>query len=267
MFQITEVVKNLLIINVLTFLASIVLTQSGILNTQDMLALHYPTSPSFRPYQIATYFFMHANFLHLLFNMIALVFFGNQLEVLWGAKRFLFYYIFCAMGALVLHLLFNYVELHPLQVALDNFRDTPSLDNFWAFFNQTNLTQIPENAKIFKEMSNQIREGNPQVIAQVYSEMVSVFGAKSNTAMLGASGAVFGILLAFGIKFPESSIFLLFIPIPIKAKYFVPVLMIGELYLGVNQFSWDNIAHFAHLGGAIFGILLILYWEKFGSRF
>lgn len=267
MFQITDVVKNLLIINILTFLASIVLTQSGILNTQDMLALHYPTSPDFRPFQIATYFFMHADFMHLFFNMFVLVMFGPKLEVLWGAKRFLFYYFFCAIGALVLHLFIHYLELQPLQNALAAYQANPSLDNFWSFFNKTGLTDIPQNGEIFKTLSNGIQEGDKGAITQAYSEMVDIVAAKSNSAMLGASGAVFGILLAFGLKFPEFSLYLLFIPIPIKAKYFVPLLMIVELYLGVNHFSWDNIAHFAHLGGALFGILLILYWEKFGSRF
>ncbi len=267
MFQITDVVKNLLIINILTFLASAVLTQSGLLDTQDMLALHYPTSPDFRPYQIATYFFMHANFMHLFFNMIVLFMFGPQLEILWGPKRFLFYYFFCAIGALVLHLFIHYLDLNPLQEAMGAFKTNPNLDNFWSFFNQTHLTDLPENAKAFKELSNLVREGDPQGIALVYKEMSEIVGAKGNSVMLGASGAIFGILLAFGLKFPEYTLFLLFLPIPIKAKYFVPILMIIELYLGVTQFAWDNIAHFAHLGGALFGILLILYWEKFGSRF
>lgn len=260
MLRITEVVKHLLIINVLLFLASKVFNL-------DILILRFPGSENFYPFQIATHFFMHANFMHIAFNMFALWMFGSALETLWGPKRFLFFYFACALGAAALHTGVVYWDISGVYDAMETFKNNPNYNTFWAFFNDTNLPKIEGNKEVFRMLSNGVREGDAGIIAQSYHHMQEHFETVKNAGMLGASGAVFGLLLAFGMKFPNTELMLIFFPVPIKAKYFIPVLMVIELFLGVNQFSWDNIAHFAHLGGAITGFFLILYWQRFGSRF
>lgn len=266
MFKLTGVVKHLLIINVLMFLASMVM--ENMTNT-NILALYFPTSEKFLPLQIVTHFFMHANFMHLFFNMFALVMFGSALEALWGPKRFLFYYFFCAFGAAIIHTLYMYYDISSLQTAIEVFKAQPSYDTFWAFFNDVPFKMLnPEYKDAVDELSKYIlKSTDPNVVSQSAYLMQQYVDLQINIPIVGASGAVYGLLLAFGMQFPNAELMLIFLPIPIKAKYFIPFLMIAELYLGVNQFSWDNIAHFAHLGGAISGILLILYWRKFGSNY
>ena len=199
MLRITQVVKHLLIINVvLYFIARLIFPALG-----NYLALYYPALPEFQPYQIVTHMFMHGGTTHLFFNMFALFMFGPPLESLWGAKRFLFYYFFTGFGALALYLFVNYLEIK--------------------------------------------------------------YTGGSPGAVWGASGAIFGLLIGFGLNFPNQELRLIFPPIPMKAKYFVAFYAALELFLGLGNFN-TGIAHFAHLGGALFGLLLILYWRKHGSR-
>lgn len=261
MLRVTDVVKNLLIINILMFVVSL------IMGNIDTLALHYPASEKFMPFQIATHFFMHAGIGHLFFNMFALFMFGSALEALWGPKKFLYFYFFSAFGAAALHTAYSYYDINQMREMIDVFRTNPSYDTFWAFFNETSLPKIAQNKDVFDEMSKGIRAGDSSVINEAIQEMEKQVKRMEDIPVVGASGAVYGLLLAFGMAFPNAELMLIFLPIPIKAKYFIPVLMLVELFLGVNQFSWDNIAHFAHLGGAISGFLLIMYWRKFGSRF
>jgi len=261
MFRITGVVKHLLIINVLFFVAS------KIFDTH-YLALYYFESDNFMPFQIVTHFFMHANLAHIFFNMFALVMFGSALEALWGPKRFLFFYIFCAIGAALLHTFVNYIELAPLKDALQIFQQDPSYQTFWNFFNKVNFKFFNTG---FEQQVNALGEyvktGGREASLQASNFMQQVYTLKiDSSAVVGASGAIFGLLLAFGMKFPSTKLMLIFFPVPIKAKYFIPLMMVLELYLGVNNFSWDRIAHFAHLGGALFGFLLILYWRKFDPK-
>ena len=207
MNRVTDVVRHLLIINVLVFFGSYLLDEIGI--NRLMLAVFYPSPETdfFRPYQLVTHMFMHANINHLFFNMLGLFFFGPPLEALWGSKRFLFYYFFTGFGALFLHLLFMYVELNYLGVSKQ------------------------------------------------------ILGAP----MLGASGAIFGLLAGYATNFPNNVISLIFPPISMKAKYFVLIYGGIELFLGLGRFN-TGIAHFAHLGGAVFGFLLIQYWLRYGTR-
>lgn len=229
---ITDVVKHLLIINVLMFLAGFVVDTS-------FLSLYYPGSDMFQPFQLVSHFFMHANLPHIFFNMFALVMFGNSLEMVWGPKRFLFYYLFCAFGAAALHQLINYLEISNLVAQLS-----------------------PEAISLVKNQGRELL-----LSGRNYADPnMASLNLQYNIPVVGASGAIFGLLLAFGMLFPNQELMLIFLPVPIKAKYFIPMLMIVELFLGVQQFSWDNIAHFAHLGGALFGFLLILYWRSRGER-
>jgi membrane associated rhomboid family serine protease len=264
MLRITEVVKHLLIINVLIFLADQIV---GL----DHFALFYPTSPNFQPYQIVTHFFMHGNLMHLFFNMFALVMFGSALEQLWGPKRFLFFYIFCALGGAVLHTLANYYQINALENAVSLYQAAPSHEAYFNFFNEhENLKKIFTDfgREQYRETALALKDGvdgAAQASALFIQQIADVYGQGiASVPVVGASGAIFGLLLGFGMLFPNMELMLLFFPVPIKAKYFIPIMMGIELFLGVNQFSWDNIAHFAHLGGALFGFLLIWFWQKTG---
>lgn len=191
MFNMTGVVKNLLIINVAVFVLTFFISP----NLLNRFALFYPALPQFQPYQLVSHFFTHGGLGHIFFNMFGLVIFGSPLESLWGPKRFLIFYFVSALGAILLH------------------------------------------------------------FAMIY------FGVIYPYPVVGASGALYGLLVAFGMKFPNTELMLLFLPIPIKAKYFIPALILIDLFLGIANVSGDPIAHFAHLGGALFGFLLVLYWS------
>ncbi len=228
------VVKNLLIINGLFFLATYTLGSSFRIDLNSILGLHYPLSESFSPYQMVSYMFMHGGFGHLFFNMFALWMFGNALENVWGPKRFLSYYMVTGIGAAVVQIIVTYIRIRAIESQLD-----------------------------------------PMVVQRVYEEGAEILGrnmnysdpllgklnAMINSTTVGASGAVFGILLAFGMLFPNSVIYLYF-AIPIKAKWFVIIYGAIELYAGIANNPTDNVAHFAHLGGMIFGFFLIKYWKR-----
>lgn len=262
MFRITDVVKHLLFINILMFLAS------ELFGLTDLLALHYPASDKFQPFQIATHFFMHGGFAHIFFNMFALVMFGSALEIRWGPKRFLLFYFLCAIGAAVLHTLYTYYDLSQMQEAIDSFRQNPTYDTYWAFFNDVPLDNLnPEYRNEVRNVSQALKDNSQAVVSQAASLMNEWLGFKMDIPVVGASGAIYGLLLAFGMYFPNAELMLIFLPIPIKAKYFIPVLMLIELFLGFNQYAWDNIAHFAHLGGALTGLLIILYWRKIKGEY
>lgn len=218
---IPPVIKNLVIINALVFFAEQIFGEATIFN---LFALHDIRSELFRPHQIITHLFLHGGWAHLLFNMLALWMFGSILENLWGAKRFLIFYVLCGLGAAFLHLGVLYIEL------ADTFRA----------LQQTSPAMI----------------GNEN-----YQNIV----AAANQATVGASGAVFGCLAAFGYLFPNSLIYVYFF-IPVKAKWFVIIYAGLELWLGVNNSAGDNVAHWAHLGGALVGFLLVLYWNKRNRR-
>lgn len=210
------VVKNLLIINVLMYLATITLERFGI-DLTNILGLHFFMASDFRIYQFVTYMFMHANFTHLFFNMFALWMFGNTLENLWGSQRFLLYYMVCGLGAGLCQELVQYIEY---------------------------TTTLAEYATV--------NTGSQIIPMADYLNMMNT---------VGASGAIYGLLLAFGMMFPDSRIYLYFL-VPIKAKWFVIGYAVIELLSGLG--GHDNVAHFAHLGGMLFGLILILYWKKHG---
>jgi membrane associated rhomboid family serine protease len=223
--ELPEIVKNLLILNGLFFLATVSLNNLGI-DLVKILGLHQFQSPDFRPHQLITHLFMHGNFTHLFFNMFALWMFGKILENVWGSKRFLIYYMITGIGAASIHLLISQYQI----ISISN--------------------QIPE-------MVNLAIEGryNPSIpISKKLTQLII-------TPTVGASGAVFGLLLAFGMLFPNALLYLYF-AIPIKAKYFVIGYGLIELYAGISNNPADNVAHFAHLGGMIFGFFLIKYWKN-----
>lgn len=219
--RIPTVTKNIIIINILFWVASIVLPKLGV-NMVSLFGLHFPGAKDFYAFQIFTYMFMHdtSSISHLFFNMFAVFMFGRILENLWGPKRFLFYYIVTGIGAGLIQELVWFFELKDV------------------LFASQSLVDIGQISPIAKD--------------QFLNYFVTV----------GASGAVFGILLAFGMLFPNIPLYLMFIPVPIKAKYFVVFYGLAELFMGVSNYGGDNVAHFAHLGGMLFGYFLIKYWKK-----
>jgi len=236
--ELPEIIKNLLIINGLLFLATISLESYGIDLTQ-LLGLHQFQSEDFMPHQLITHFFMHGNFTHLFFNMFALWMFGKILENVWGAKRFLIYYMITALGAAALHLGVSQYEIMSLQSQIN-----------------------PSDLNILLENGRSVIESNKYYTNPFMQKLDLLI----NTPTVGASGAVFGILLAFGMLFPNTLLYIYF-AIPIKAKYFVMIYGALELYSGLSNNPADNVAHFAHLGGMLFGYLLLKYWQKNNTQF
>lgn len=230
------VVKNLLIINVVMFLGLILFERLFNANLNARLGLFYFQSPYFGPWQIVTHMFMHGGITHIFFNMWALWIFGKTLESVWGSQRFLIYYLVTGIGAALFHMLIIYIQIGPDVAAL---KAAYSVDRI--------------NPRLLNEI---LKPGNP------FYEL----GRDLRTPTVGASGAVYGVLLAFGMLFPNTPLFIIPIPFPIKAKWLVIGFGALELFLGVTQ-TGDNIAHFAHLGGMIFGFILIRYWNKFTRSF
>lgn len=257
------VVKNLIIINVLMLLVVYVMDKIGP-DLTNTLGMHYPGSDKFRFYQIITHMFMHANFVHLLFNMFALWMFGRILENVWGPKRFLVYYFVTGLGAIALHTFVNYLEVSSMQHAIAAFSNTPApeiLDKFVDKHLQNPSTQLLDFiTNWYDEPSNGAFATEGEKI------MEQILKINMDMPTVGASGAVYGVLLAFGMLFPNTQLMLLFPPIPIKAKYFVMGYGAIELYLGLTN-SGGSIAHFAHLGGMLFGFFLIRYWNKTTKSF
>jgi len=268
------VVKNLLIINGLFFLAALGFGAAFKFDLNNVLGLHYIGAEDFSPYQYVTYMFMHStqNFSHILFNMFALWMFGNALENVWGSKRFLTYYIITGLGAGIVYTFWIHFQLAPTLHQIDLFLNNPSIPAFVEFRNsdffQIGSYDIQNNFNAFASEYNRLIANNPTQALQEsirFMEQYRVDFLNAHT-VIGASGAVFGILLAFGMLFPNSIIYLYF-AIPIKAKWFVILYGAFELYSGISNNPNDNVAHFAHLGGMVFGFLLITYWKKKGRLY
>ncbi len=242
------VVKNLLIINALFFLAMKAIMLQGY-DISVPLGLHYFKSPDFKIYQIVTYMFMHGSFLHIFSNMFGLWMFGYSLENYWGSKRFLIFYMICGLGAGLTQEISQYIYFHHIEGLIDTYSKMPSEADF-QYLNTKYFSAIPDLSNANITLSN-----SADYLMSKLSVLMSV-------PTVGASGAIFGILLAFGVIFPDTLLFLLFLPIPIKAKYFVFFYAAFELYSGIANHSGDDVAHFAHLGGLFFGIIMVLYWKR-----
>jgi len=236
--NIPPVVKNLIIINVLMLLATYIVSMRGV-DLNSVLGLHFFLSPAFRPYQLVTHMFMHGGITHLFFNMFALWMFGRILENVWGPKRFFIYYFVTGLGAAVLHLFVNFLEFQSLVSKMSPEQVDMVMQQGVSFWQQGKNFTDP---------------------------LMGQLNLLMNIPTVGASGAVYGVLLGFGVLFPNTQLMLLFPPIPIKAKYFVIGYGVLELFLGLSH-PGSNVAHFAHLGGMLFGYLLIRYWNKNSSHF
>ena len=237
MARITETVKHLLIINGIFFLGTSLYGNF----LYNLFALHYYENPLFQIWQPLTHMFLHGNFSHILFNMIGLWMFGSPLEQLWGKNKFIFFYISSGLGAAALQLLYSSYDFNSIFEVLIN--------------NGFNSDEIINTIKTNRYNTNWL--------SYISEKQLSHLNESFNLSMVGASGALYGIIVAFAFLFPNVSLFLIFIPIPIKAKYFVPILIAVDLFFGVsNSFSIGPIAHFAHVGGALTGLAMMLYWKK-----
>jgi membrane associated rhomboid family serine protease len=254
------VVKNLLIINILFFLATISLRRYG-LDLEKMFGLYFFKSPHFQPYQFVTYMFMHADIGHIFFNLFALWMFGYLMENYWGSKRFLIFYVFCGLGAAFTQTFIQGIDYYSIQSATNVYIKSPSPAAFASFVNShfsqysdqiisfiNNWKQHPGDQNLLNQSMEYVRQLNGLYIADLHPT-------------IGASGAIYGVLLAFGMTFPNMMIYISFL-IPIKAKWAVIGFIALELFSGIRSNPSDNVAHFAHLGGMLFGLLLILYWRK-----
>ena len=231
--NIPPVVKNLLIINVIFYIATLMF--GGPMMTQ-VLGVHYFDSPDFRIWQVITYMFMHdySSLFHILFNMFALYTFGSSIEFIMGSKRFLNFYLITGLGALALQLLVQSFEVYSITGSAVN------------------------DGNFMVDSLKRTISFNPDLVSK---DQASTLLGIYLTPMVGASGAIFGLLIAFGMLFPNAELFIMFIPVPVKAKYIIPIYVLLELFLGVKQFSGDSVAHFAHLGGALFGFSLVKMWH------
>jgi membrane associated rhomboid family serine protease len=237
MNRLTDAIKHLIIINVIVFVAPQLLQ----LDFTNILALHFPKNENFGLWQYVTHMFMHGSFGHILFNMYGLWAFGTPLEQIWGKKKFIFFYFSAGIGAGLIYTLVNYYQFNGIYEIFIN-----------AGLNNSEIISILEVGS-----TSDSRLGG--VLSQ---EQFNKIWSLYHTPAVGASGAVYGVLVAFGLYFKDAKLALIFLPIPIAAKYFIPIMILGDLFFGMTKYSVGNIAHFAHIGGALIGLIIALYWKK-----
>lgn len=237
--HIPPVVKNLLIINVLFFAAKFVMKNTGV-DLDYILGAFYFDSQFFKVWQLISYMFMHGDFMHIFFNMFALFMFGGVIESRWGTKRFINFYLITGLGAVALQMGVQAYEVYQITGSIAHNPVTVDL--------AANMAQV----KI------------PGISEEARNTLIGIYGFP----MVGASGAIFGLLVAFGMLYPNTEMYIMFIPIPVKAKFIIPVYILMELSLGVARVPGDSVAHYAHLGGALLGFILVKLWkDKDNNRF
>jgi membrane associated rhomboid family serine protease len=260
------VIKNLMIINGLVWLVQLTLANRFDYDLSHMFGLHYWGSELFRPYQFITHLFLHdpKSPTHVLFNMFTLWMFGATLENLWGPKRFLIFYLVCGLGAALCHMgVLTYENINLTKYA-QAFLNDPSYTNFARLDNKFDIGN--SSSLSMESLKAALQMNNPQAVDLAVAYVRDYVVDYRNTATIGASGAVYGILFAFGYLFPNAYLYLYFL-FPVKAKYVVAFLILAELWSGIQNSAGDNVAHFAHLGGALFAYLLLRGWNKRRSNF
>lgn len=228
--RIAPITKNLLILNVLFFAAKYVFAATQTVNLDILLGAFYPLSDNFKSHQVLSHMFMHGDFMHFFFNMFALYMFGSNVEQILGDKKYIILYFGAGLGAFLLFNLTNYISAQSL------------IEDYGLSVSQV----------------NEIVALEPFMVDQRYEDLSIIY----SIPMMGASGAIFGVLVAFGMLFPNAVLMLIFPPIPLKAKYFIPIYIVIELYFAVANNPGDNVAHYAHLGGALIGFILVRIWKK-----
>lgn len=235
MGRITDAIKHLIIINFILFLAPQFLN----LDLAQFLALYFPENEHFGYWQYLTHMFMHGSFMHIAFNMYGLWAFGSPLEQMWGKNKFLFFYFSAGIGAGIIYSLVNYYQFHGIYEQLINLGIS--------------------KADIYEILS---KGSYNKLIVTLPEETMNQFYSLYHTPAVGASGAVYGVLVAFGMMYPNAKLAMIFFPVPIAAKYFIPLMLFGDLFFGVTKYSVGNVAHFAHIGGALIGFIIAWYWKK-----
>lgn len=234
--RIPPVTKNIACVCVLLWLAMALAPSLDSALTR-LCAMRYFSSPGYKPFQLLTYLFLHANFSHLFFNMFALLMFGGIIERALGSQRFLFYYLACGIGAGIIQEGVSTIFVHKyMSMFAPGVADDIIVEGWRALQQHMNFTD----------------------------PTAATLNSLVNAPLVGASGSIYGVLLAFGMLFPNQPVYLMFIPVPIKAKWLVVGYGVLELFYGLGGVA-DNVAHFAHLGGMLVGIIMILYWKKKGT--
>jgi membrane associated rhomboid family serine protease len=236
MRNISETVKHLLIINGIFFLATLTLGEQ----VYDWFGLHYFDNPKFSVWQVLTHMFMHGDMMHIFFNMFGLWMFGTPLEQMWGRNKFIFFYLSTGLGAAALQMVLYYFQVESITSEIIRLGGT-SADVAQLF----NFGELPQY------LADQLSR----------SQLQSAY-ASFNAVLVGASGALYGVLVGFAMLFPNAQLMLLFPPIPIRAKYLVPLLILADVFFGFTNYSIGPIAHFAHVGGALTGLIMMWYWKK-----
>ena len=233
---ISDLIKHLVIINVIFFFSTFIFGNI----VYDLFALHYFENEKFEYWQLLSHMFMHGNINHILFNMFGLWMFGSPLEKMWGKNKFLFFYISAGLGAAALQMIMYYIQFSSIS------------------------DQIIQLGYGTDSLNKLLNEGfyDPRILEVVNESDLIDLIRNYNSSMVGASGAIYGILVAFALIFPNSELFILFLPFPIKAKFLVPILILGDIFFGFSSYSVGPIAHFAHIGGALTGFLIMWYWKK-----
>jgi len=261
MNRLTPVVKNLLILNVIVFFGSSFI--GGDVN--QYLGLYYYASPYFLPYQFFTYMFAHGGFGHIFFNMLGLFFLGPLLEQFWGSKKFVTFYLVTGIGAGIVYNGIQYFQMNPMEAAKTNYEYSPSPDKFYSYL--TDFYTL-RNQRVYQLYENYSDNPNNESLKRESVTIVKeIYKIKLSVPMVGASGAIYGLLMAIALLFPNTQFMLLFPPIPIKAKYLALIFGGISLISGIQGNPGDNVAHFAHLGGMIFAFILIKIWRKDRSNF
>ncbi|MFC5046375.1 rhomboid family intramembrane serine protease [Aquimarina hainanensis] len=241
MGRITDTVKTILIINIIFFIGSLTLGDAA----YNLFALWFPKNSSFQIWQLLTHMFMHGSAGHIFFNMFALYMFGSHLEHTIGQNKFLFIYFSAGLGAVAFQILFTYFQFMPGYQA---YMDAGLSD-----------------AEVIKFIEDALAKGRFSVYPQIPQEVTNTMITSYQTPMVGASGAIFGVLAAFAVLYPNLPLYIMFIPIPIKAKYLIGGYFLLDLYAGITGqaiLGPSNVAHWAHIGGAVLGFIIMWYWKK-----
>ncbi len=261
MQPLTPTIKNLLGLNFLMFLLALVLNEANI-NLSDWLGLHHWESPKFFPTQFFTHIFMHANLFHLFSNMLSLYLFGIFLEQYWGAKKFMIYYLVTGVGAGFLHMGTHAYELYSMKTLCMVFQENPSPDAFMAYLSEY-APHIFSSEEFNQFISSYDKSPNdPAIIASATELTENIYFQYRDMGTVGASGSVFGILMACAMLYPNMELRMFFVPMPIKMKYYVFFYGGLEVYQLIKNNPNDNVAHFAHLGGLLIGFILLKIWKE-----
>jgi membrane associated rhomboid family serine protease len=254
MFNFTPTVRALLLANVLVYFVTSSMGNQAV----DLFALHSVLSDKFNVAQMLTHMFMHGGWGHLFSNMIGLIVFGPLLEQFWGPRRFLIFYLLTGLGAAALYLAVNYFETAALLEAFEIYRANPTNGEFVGFINEYARSISDELVPFIQRFDSDSQ--NLAYIEEGQRFVTTYVAGQVNVPMVGASGAVFGVIMAFGLLFPNTELFLLFLPVPIKAKYLVAMYALWEVYTGIYKAQADGVAHFAHIGGMLFAYIIIRIW-------